>query len=1027
MVPTTDQESSPPIHARHKYLIRYALIAGGTALLVPLLSILLEIRVQGLPWTPASALAIHGIRPVLLLVDTVPLIVGLMAALAGSVRDRQDVQTSMLEAAVRERTVELERETAASRGREAESSRLYKYYEAVLLNSPLAIVTLDPAHRIVACNPAFTRLFGYSEAEVLGQDLDPLVANDAQRAEAERFTRQSAEGEPINAVTRRRRKDGELIDVELHSVPVRVGEDQVGILAIYLDLTLRHKAQAELERQKQYWEALVQTSPVAIVTLDLLGNIVSCNPAFEMLFGYWQDEAVGRALDPLVSVDEGARRLAAELTNTSLGGSIVHMLATRRRKDGTAVEVELFGSPVTVSGQRIGAVGIYHDVGELVRARREAEQADRAKSAFLANMSHEIRTPMNGVIGMIELTMDTSLSDEQRDFLSTARESAEALLTLLNDILDFSKIEAGRLELEVLDFNLRTSVEGVAETLAIRADAKGLEMACSVQDSCPAYVRGDPGRLRQVLVNLTGNAVKFTERGEVVMRVELESETDTQATVRFAVADTGIGIPVEQAARLFERFVQGDETTTRKYGGTGLGLAISRELVEMMGGRIGVDSRPGEGSTFWFTLPMEKVAGPIFTPLAVPDELAGMPVLIVDDNETSRKILTKMLESYGCRVEAVSSGQQAVSRLTTAAQAKDPFRVGFLDMQMPELDGEQTARAIKSDALIRDVSLIILTSMGKRGDASRLESIGCAGYLVKPVRRTQLFEALMTVLGRSSQPSEVSRPGLVTRHTLIERNEARILLAEDNPINRKLAVEVLSRAGYPVDTVENGRQAVEALEAGRYSLVLMDVQMPAMDGFEATGRIRALEGDQTHTPIIAMTAHAMKGDRERCLKAGMDDYISKPLKTSELFEVIDRWARLPVRRLVDKPAPGPGAPEATGALEPVDLAKAMPYFGGDEQLFRELLTEFVGHFDSEVAKLRASQQIGDAKTFARQAHSLKGIAATFSADTVLSSAQQLEALGFDENLSAAGPWLEALEAESPRLHDYLTRLLSQGK
>jgi two-component system sensor histidine kinase/response regulator len=780
--------------------------------------------------------------------------------------------------------------------------------------------------------------------------------------------------------------------------------------------TLR-QAQVELHRQKQYWETLVQNIPVAVVTIDLQGHIASCNPAFEALFGFSRAEAVGQNLDQLMVSNDAGHSEASGYTRQVLEGASVHTLTKRWRKDGTALDVELFALPVVVNEQHIGAVGLYHDISDLVWARRKAEDSDRAKSEFLANMSHEIRTPMNGVMGMIELALDTPLTPEQADFLTTAHESAEALLSLLNDILDFSKIEAGQLELEEISFDLRTMVEGVTETLAARAEAKGLELECALPENLPAHVRGDPGRLRQVLVNLAGNAIKFTARGEVVLRIDVEAQAEDQCRLRFSVADTGIGIPKEQQGKLFERFVQADSSTTRKYGGTGLGLAISRELVEKMGGTIEVESEPGKGSTFWFVLPLRREPRPALTPLAEPEDLAGLRVLVADDNQTSREILTRVLAGVGCRADEAAYGEQALGRLRQAAAEHDPYKVALLDMQMPGMDGEQTARAIKKEGPIRDVIVVVLTSVGKRGDASRLGAIGVAGYLVKPLRQAQIIDMMLTVLGQSRRTALAEPPRLVTQHTLAERQATRILLAEDNPINRKLAVEMLSRAGYPVDTAETGRQAVEALRNGRYQLVLMDVQMPEMDGFEATQAIRQQEGERTHTPIIAMTAHALKGDRERCLAAGMDDYLSKPLLSRDLYEAIGRWSR-------GAPAPAAEALEPAPADEtlPLDKGRAMPYFGGDEQLFRELLVQFVGNLESEINRLKALKEAGDEDGFARLAHSIKGLAATFCAERLRHAAQQLEALGFDHNLAAADAWIEQLEAERPGLEAYLRSL-----
>ncbi|MFH2102286.1 MAG: response regulator [Chloroflexota bacterium] len=1025
-------------------VITYSVAGILLGLIFPVIGSLGVVYFTGIPWTLEGVLEAQRSQFLLWIIDCIPLVLGGIFFILGRREGRIARMRHELEQTIAERTASLTNTNTDLRAEVTQRQKIEtliernkREWEATFDAFADPVVITDGEGLIVRCNRALVNRLGTDFKAVLGKSLTEILSGS------------DIPSPSPSGVMRFSRLAGDY-DVRVSTIAPEKGVTRD--VYILHDITGLKQEEKETERQKRFFESLVVNNPAAIVVLDEEQRILSSNPAFERLYGYSEEEIIGKDIDSLITTPE--TRAEAESYTKDAFQKTVQATSKRKRKDGSLVDVQIYGVPVFVGEQKVGALAIYVDISSLVRARTEAEEANRSKSEFLANMSHEIRTPMNGIVGMINLALETSLNDEQRDYINVASQSADALLSLLNDILDFSKIEARRLELEIIDFDLRNTVEDVASTMAKRAEEKDLEMVCMIHPDLSSHLRGDPGRLRQILVNLAGNAIKFTTEGEIVIRADPGEETDTHATMRFSVKDTGIGIPKDRLDAVFDRFTQADGSTTRQYGGTGLGLAISKQLVDVMGGQMGVVSEMGKGSIFWFEVTFEKQGvrtAPL--PTAQLADIRSLHVLGIDDNTTNRIVLSKMLASFGCRSAMAASGSQGLEMLRVADRSKDPFNLVLLDMQMPGMDGEQTARAIKSDPVGRSLNIIILTSMGQRGDANRLAALGCEGYLLKPVKQRLLLATMLAVVGQR-QPGS-----LVTRHTIAERNRAnlRVLLVEDNAINQKLATVLVEKAGFSVDVADNGLKALEKVLAGSYAVVLMDVQMPEMDGFEATQRIRAWEGDTRHIPIIAMTAHAMAGDRERCLEAGMDDYISKPIKPEVLLSALDRWAQLPEaqERLPAKPddytkplspfaieksgsvsadatSPSISAPQSQPGIPvreqiepspeapPMDIEDAMPRFNHDLEFFTEMCHDFMNNLPGRFIEINAAIKSQDAVALHRFGHNLKGIAASFSATPMTRLAFELEMLGKAGALTALPEILESMQTEAERLKAFLT-------
>jgi PAS domain S-box-containing protein len=891
---------------------------------------------------------------------------------------------------------------------DAASARLV----AIVESSGDAIASLTPDCVIETWNKSAELLYGYPAAEAVGENALTLLARDP--IEREELMAIATSGAGVAHVARQDvRKDGSLIDVSITASPISNPQGRViGIARIARDVTERTSAAAARARLA----AIVDASGDAIISLTTGGVIETWNRSAEQLYGYSAKEAVGQNAQALLARDPDER---LELLASALAGTAPAQAESQDvRKDGSLLDVSVTDAPISDSqGEVIGIARIARDVTsrveadmvrrgavvEVAAARDEALEASRLKSAFLANMSHEIRTPLNGVIGMADLLLDSQLDEEQHENARLLRGAGETLVAVVNDILDFSKIEAGALRLEQVDFDPIETVENAADLIAELAREKGVELTMNLASALPEMVRGDAVRVTQVITNLLSNAVKFTSVGEISVAVTAERSGHDRTLMHFKVEDTGVGIDEQRLAQMFMPFIQADDSTTRRFGGSGLGLAIVKQLVEMMGGDVGAESVLGEGSCFWFTVPFELAANPRASD-GKQAVLAGTKLLVVDDNATNRRLIAQLGARWDMEVTTASGAAEALVHLREAAAHHQPFDCAALDLHMPDTNGIELARAMRADATFPTPALIMLTSTAD--DRREARDAGVDVYMTKPVRRTRLFNALAEAKGIRTRREEAP-----TARRGETRSAPMILVADDNDVNQILAIRMLERRGYRVEAVADGRQALEALERPRYAAVLMDCQMPEQSGYDATSELRLREHGSSHIPVIAMTAHALDGDREKCLDSGMDDYLAKPLRPEELDRVLRMWA--PMSREPDAAMPPPAVtgndvPEIDGALSRSGIMQLVAELGSTDALRRP-----VELFDAQTPEIleamRSAITAEDARLLKGSAHKLKGGSTALAATQMTELCNDLEIQAGTGSLDGASTLVDEIE------------------
>ena len=891
-------------------------------------------------------------------------------------------------------------------------------YHSLVESLPLNVLRKDLNGKIVSANQRYCETIGAPLEELIGKDDFDLFPAELAQKYTDDDRRVLETGQVLNDIEKHQTSEGESIYVEIFKSPIRDSHgDVAGVQVMFWDVTKRQESEETLERERDLMRTLMDHIPDWIFVKDTQGRFVTANTSLLETLGVTSlDEAIGKTDFDFMEAELAQHYAEDDDAVVTSGDPLVNREEIGKDPDGN--EFCLLTSKIPLrdaNGSVTGLVGICRNITkrkraeeELRQAKEAADSANRAKSEFVANMSHEIRTPMNGIIGMSELLADTDLGPEQSEYLCMIQQSAESLLGLLNDILDFSKIEAGKLELEAVPFNLSDSVGKTTRTLAARAAEKGLELACRISPELPERLIGDPGRLRQIIVNLVGNAIKFTERGEVVVEVEPQTRADGAVMLHFSVTDTGIGIPEKQQHVIFDAFRQADASTTRRFGGTGLGLAISSQLVRMMGGSIWIESEVGRGTVFHFTAEFQIAQDQPSASRFHLASLTALSTLIVDDNATNRRILDEMLKSWTLAPKVVESGVAALTEMQRAANEGHPYRLVLLDCMMPGMDGFTLAELIGGNPGLAGPTMIMISSAARTGDAERCRNLGIIRHMTKPVIKSELFDTIVDALGEDADEPEVLQEDL----SGLIGPPLHILLVEDGLINQRVATGFLERAGHTVSLANNGKEAVDATEQQDFDLVLMDVQMPVMDGHEATAIIRQREKESGgHLKIIAMTAAAMKGDRDRCLQAGMDAYVSKPIDLEELFKTIAvQTGALPDTD--SDVASDAGKVAADDAPDAVDFTAAQANVPGGIEVLQDLGGIFLEECPKLLNDLLTGLAGNETEPVQRAAHTLKSSSRIMAAQPLADITAHIEQLAANGELADVKECLPKLQADA---------------